>query len=225
VKSLTCVAIALTVASGGSAGVAASQESERIYQNKEVAALPVVTYEAKPGYTAEAMRQSITGEVVLEGVVRRDGRVTDIRVIRALHADLDREAVETFAKWTFKPGRLKNGEAVPVQISVMMSFQLRDGPDRIYEAGRDVTAPTVVTEVKPVYPAEDRAAGRTGVVGLECIVRRDGTPSDIVVTKPLYPSLDEAAVAALKQWRFKPGARGLTDVSVRIQLTMSFALK
>ena len=79
-----------------------------------------------------------------------------------------------------------------------------------------------MTEVKPVYSAEDRAAGRTGVVGLECIVRRDGTPSDIVVTKPLYPSLDEAAVAALKQWRFKPGARGLTDVSVRIQLTMSF---
>jgi TonB family protein len=225
-KSLACaVAIVLALPSAASIALATSQDTERVYQGKEVAVLPVVTYDAKPKYSAEAMRQAVTGEVVVEGVVRRDGHVTDIRVVRALHPDLDREAVETFGKWTFKPGRLKNGEAVPVQISVMMAFQLRGGPDRIYEPGPDVTAPTIVTEVKPVYPQADQDAGRTGAVGLECIVRRDGTPSDIVVTKPLYPSLDEAAVAALKQWRFKPGARGLTNVSVRIQLTMSFDLR
>jgi protein TonB len=200
-------------------------QGERVYENKEVWTAPVLTYDAKPRYPPDVMRAGITGEVTLEGVVRPDGHVTDIRIVRSLHPDLDREAVDTFGKWDFKPGRLRNGDAVAVRISVAMAFNLRQSPDPVYDPGRDVAAPTVVTEVKPEYPDADRAAGRTGVVGLECVVRRNGVCSDIVVTKRLYPSLDEAAVAALKQWRFKPGTRGLTDVSVRIQLTMAFDLK
>jgi TonB family protein len=200
-------------------------QDERVYESKEVWTLPVIAHEVKPKYSPDAMRAGVVGEVTLEGVVRTDGHVTDVRVVRPLHPDLDREAVDTFRKWEFKPGLSRNGQAVAVRISVMMSFTLRDSPDPVFEPGGDITTPTIVSEVKPEYPDADRAAGRTGVVGLECVVRRNGACSEIVVTKPLYPSLDEAAVAALKQWRFKPGTRGLTDVSVRIQLTMSFDLR
>jgi TonB family protein len=207
-----------------SAAVWAQENNQPVYESKDVSVQPVLIEEAKPKYTPDAMREGVEGSILLEGVVQTNGTVTDIRVVRALRPDLDAEAVKSFEKWRFKPGQ-NDARAVAVRISVAVAFSLGERPDPVYEVGGAITAPTLLTEVKPVYPDADREAGRTGVVGLECVVRRNGVPSDIVVTKRLYPSLDEAAVAALKQWRFKPGARGQTDVSVRIQLTMSFDLR
>ena len=223
----TALPLALMCQAGSASDIAvrpnaASQEKEQVYETKDVAALPVVTYQAPPFYPFDAMHDGVQGGVQLDGVVSPSGRVSNVRVLRALRPDLDAEAVKCFEKWRFKPAQMKDGRPVAVRVSVEMNFSLSKGPDPVFEAGGKIAAPTVVTEVKPAYSDEDRAAGRTGEVALECVVRRNGIPTDIVVTRRLYPSLDEAAVAALKQWRFKPGARGRIDVSVRIQLTMSF---
>jgi TonB family protein len=201
------------------------QESERVYSVDEVSKKPVPTRRPPVMYPAEAQRDGVTGSVTVEGVVGTDGKVHDVRLVRSLRADLDREAVKNFSNWEFTPGRLQSGEAVAVRLSHAISYSLQARPDPVYDVGPGISAPRVLTKVEPVYSDEDRAAGRSGEVGVECVVRRNGTCSDIVVTKRLYPSLDEAAVAALKQWRFKPGARGLADVSVRIQLTMSFEMR
>jgi len=82
--------------------------------------------EAKPNYTAEAMRAKIQGRVTLEAVVLSDGTVGPVRIIRSLDPTfgLDQEAIKTAKKWRFTPGT-RLGQAVPVLVVIEMDFTLR----------------------------------------------------------------------------------------------------
>jgi protein TonB len=88
---------------------------------------PVVTKEAKPRYTAAAMKSKIEGIVEMEAVVLTDGTVGEVRVVRSLDKEfgLDDAAVEALKKWRFTPAR-REGIAVPVLVTVEMTFTLRD---------------------------------------------------------------------------------------------------
>ena len=83
--------------------------------------------EAKPNYTAEAMRAKIQGRVTLEAVVLVDGSVGQVRVIRSLDPTfgLDQEAIRTAKRWRFSPGTDRFGQPVPVLVVIEMDFTLR----------------------------------------------------------------------------------------------------
>ena len=87
--------------------------------------IPRVLKEVKPQYTADAMRAKIQGSVVLECVVQTDGTVGDVRVIRSLDTTygLDQEAIKAAKQWKFAPGT-RNGEPVPVMVSIELTFTL-----------------------------------------------------------------------------------------------------
>ena len=88
---------------------------------------PIVVSEKKPSYTPEAMRKKIEGSLELETVVTKEGKPTEIRIIRSLDKEtgLDKKAVEALEEWTFKPAT-KDGKAVAVKVKVEMTFTLRD---------------------------------------------------------------------------------------------------
>jgi TonB family protein len=88
---------------------------------------PAIVKETKPGYTADAMRAKIQGTVELEAIVLIDGSVGEVRVVRSLDKEygLDEQAVKALKQWRFKPG-MKDGVAVPVLVTVEMSFSIRD---------------------------------------------------------------------------------------------------
>lgn len=85
---------------------------------------PRLLREVRADYTDEARRANITGEVVLEIVVRRDGKVGDIRILRRLDQGLDQRAVQAVRQWRFAPATLK-GAAVDVVVEVGVEFKLR----------------------------------------------------------------------------------------------------
>ncbi len=89
--------------------------------------LPRVIKDAKPQYTAAAMKAKIQGGVHVEMVVLTDGTPDAIRITRSLDAEhgLDEEAMKAAAQWRFEPGRRPNGTAVPVLITLEMTFTLR----------------------------------------------------------------------------------------------------
>jgi TonB family protein len=78
----------------------------------------------KPDYSEEARRKSVEGEVVLEIVVRRDGAVGDVRVLRGLGHGLDQLAVQAVRQWRFSPAQ-RQGVPVDVLVEVAVEFQLR----------------------------------------------------------------------------------------------------
>ena len=64
--------------------------------------------------------------------------------------------------------------------------------------------PETVRSIAPEYPESCRSKGIEGSVGLKVSVDAAGRPTDIKIVKSAHPDLDKAAVAAVKQWLFKP---------------------
>ena len=88
-----------------------------------------------------------------------------------------------------------------------------------------VKPPVLVREVKPKYTkgAMDRQV--QGSVELEAVVKTDGTVGEVRVTKSLDPELDDEAISALKEWRFRPGTKDAKAVDVQVQIELTFTLK
>ena len=96
-----------------------------------------------------------------------------------------------------------------------------------YRPGSGITLPTVLREVKPAYTADAMRAKVQGSVWLECIVMPDGSVGDVKVTRSLDPifGLDQEAIKAAKQWRFRPGMRQGDPVPVIITIELTFTLR
>jgi len=59
---------------------------------------------------------------------------------------------------------------------------------------------------------------------LDCVVRENGTVSDIEVKVSPDPKLNQAAIDALRQWRFKPGMKEGAPVPVKATIEINFKL-
>jgi protein TonB len=95
------------------------------------------------------------------------------------------------------------------------------GPLRV---GGDVKAPVVIRRVEPMYPEEARAARVSGIVIVETTIDTNGVVRNAVVLKDLPYGLGDAALAAVKQWTFKPGTIEGKTVDVIFNLTINFKL-
>jgi len=97
----------------------------------------------------------------------------------------------------------------------------------IYQPGNGVTWPTVIKEVKPQYTSDAMRAKVQGVVVLQCIVNADGTVGNVEVVRSLDPTfgLDQEAIKAAKQWRFRPSMRLGQPVSVQVRLELEFTIR
>jgi TonB family protein len=96
-----------------------------IYRPGGAVTAPRVITATTPTYTNDALRQKIQGTVVLELVVTREGRPSQIRVVRSLDpAGLDEQALIAAAHWQFEPGRLA-GTPVDVLVTLMLDFWIR----------------------------------------------------------------------------------------------------
>ncbi len=85
---------------------------------------PRLLREVKADYTEDARQRGIAGDVVLEIVVRRDGSVGDVRILRGLAGGLNDRAVQAVRQWRFAPAR-RLGAAVDVIVEVAVEFKLR----------------------------------------------------------------------------------------------------
>src|SRR4051812_7225117 len=95
-----------------------------------------------------------------------------------------------------------------------------------YKPGNGVTNPVLVKEVKPSYTEGAMRRRVQGTVEMSVVVLRDGSVADGVrVTKSLDEELDQQAIIAVKQWRFRPGTKDGEAVNVQVTIEMSFTLK
>jgi len=85
---------------------------------------PRLLREVKAQYTEDARTRGVTGDVVLEIVIRSDGSVGDVKVLRGLGFGLDERAVTAVRSWKFSPAR-RLGTPVDVIVEVEVEFSLR----------------------------------------------------------------------------------------------------
>ena len=75
-------------------------------------------------YPAEAVRDGVQGRVMVEFVINKDGKISDVKVVKGVSEELDAEAVKVIAaspKW--KPGKV-NGEKVRCSMTIPVEFRL-----------------------------------------------------------------------------------------------------
>jgi TonB family protein len=85
---------------------------------------PFPLFAEKPQYTVEARKSRAEGMVVIRGIVRRNGLVTDLKILTGLGSGLDESAMEVIkTKWRFIPGTF-NGKPVDVMTDIQVRFFL-----------------------------------------------------------------------------------------------------
>jgi protein TonB len=91
--------------------------------------------------------------------------------------------------------------------------------------GGNIRAPRKTLDVRPVYPASMRAAGREGQVPMEAVISADGSVSYVrVLSAQVHPDFAIAAVDAVRQWRFTPTLLNGQPVEVVMTVNVQFGL-
>jgi len=109
-------------------------------------------------------------------------------------------------------------------------FDIPEGPPPVEPegpimVGGDVKAPEKLSAPPPIYTEIARKARIQGVVIVQAIIDKEGNVTNVKVLKPLPMGLDQAAVEAIKKWKFKPATLNGKPVAVYYNLTVNFQLQ
>lgn len=92
--------------------------------------------------------------------------------------------------------------------------------------GKTVAAPRILHRTEPRYPEEARRAGAEGTVVVKIEIREDGHPGAIIVVcSSGLASFDEAALQAIRTWRFVPAQEVESGRAVRCYTTISIVFQ
>jgi bla regulator protein blaR1 len=161
----------------------------------------------QPIYPAVAKKAGLEGVVTLSVTVLKDGSVSNMQVIKG-DPVLAKSALDAVRQWQFAP--LDKPSAVT---KIEISFSLEDA-----------TKPVPTYQPTPVYTPEAKAAKTQGTVILGVTVEADGTAGDVKVIRGLDKGLDQAAVDAVKTWKFKPATKAGKPIPAKMTIETTFKL-
>ena len=89
--------------------------------------------------------------------------------------------------------------------------------------GDNIEAARLVNRVQPIYPPLARQTRISGTVKLRAIIGKDGTVQELQLISG-HPLLVQAALDAVKQWRYQPTLVNSEPVEVDTEIDVIFAL-
>jgi len=115
---------------------------------------------------------------------------------------------------------MMNASGISSVVTESISSSGPGGPVRV---GGNIRPPTRTHVVEPAYPPTARAAGIQGVIILEIVIGTDGAVSNARVLRSI-PLLDQAALDAVRQWRYEPTLLNGVPTPVIMTATVNFSL-
>jgi protein TonB len=97
-------------------------------------------------------------------------------------------------------------------------------PPKLVRVGGTIREPRKILHVAPIYPEFARQARAEGAVIIEAILDATGKVESVKVLRS-QPLLDEAAVRAVRQWRYTPTELNGVPVPVLMTITVRFSLE
>jgi TonB family protein len=91
----------------------------------------------------------------------------------------------------------------------------------IYQVGRDIPPPTRIKKAPVIYPEDALAAGIEGAVSVDLVIDQMGRVVDAQVRRSV-PLLDDAALQAVRSWRYNPAIVNGHAVPVRMTVLVPF---
>jgi TonB family protein len=123
--------------------------------------------------------------------------------------------------------QLTGGNAAVVSHSVPAahSAAAQDAAPQRVRVGGNVAAANLITKVAPVYPADMKAQRLEGTVLLQAVISKEGVPQSLnVQNADVNRAFVDAAIDAVKQWRYRPTLLNGEPVEVITTITVNFTL-
>jgi len=98
------------------------------------------------------------------------------------------------------------------------------GGSSAFRVGDGVMPPALLSKVEPEYTEEARLAKYQGTVIVSVAIGTDGAAQSMKVVRGLGLGLDEQAIKAISQWKFKPGTKDGQSVPVMATIEVNFRL-
>lgn len=138
--------------------------------------------------------------------------------------------MEVYSRFLRNQGRTSEAEVMDARAMTIRKAliekqsSVQPGSQTPYRVSAITKAPTLAYKVEPQYTEEARAEKITGTVLLYIVVEPNGVASNIKLLHGVGFGLDEKAVEAINQWRFKPGTNNGVPVAVEAQVEVNFKL-
>lgn len=192
-------------------------------------------------YPKEAIEKGIEGRVFIEFIIEKDGSVSHAKILRDVGGGCGEEAMRVVQLLKFKKAGMQNGKPVRMYYSLPVTFKLMDKEEK-KESNMDESEDEVCLNVDemPVYegdigrfisqklryPAMARSNKIQGNVYLSFIIEKDGSVSNVKITKDIGSGCGEEAIRVVSMLKFKkPGMRKGRPVRMLYSLSVAFNLK
>jgi TonB family protein len=138
--------------------------------------------------------------------------------------------MELYGRFLRGQGRTMEAEVIEARAAnvrktlIDAATSKRAANGQVYRVGNGTTPPSLLKKLEPEYTEEARVEKIAGTVLLTVVIETDGTASSFQILKGVGFGLDEKAVEAISQWKFKPGTRDGAPVPVQAQIEVNFRL-
>ncbi len=206
----------------------------------------------EPDYPPEAIAAQIQGDVFLDVLIGKNGKVKNISVSSG-DPILAHAAVSAVKYWRYEPWA-SGGNNVETKTTVTIHFVLTKGPidcpghtganysfsprssegamqespengeNEVFKIGKNVKPPHAVYQPDPEYSEKARQARIEGVVLVQAIVTPEGTVARVKMERVIGYGLDQKAIDAVCQWKFDPATKDGKPVAIPITVEISFHL-
>ena len=174
----------------------------------------------------------VYGLMVATGVVRQPAFVAPIEAVFIPETTQPEEQPQVKIKPEIEqpvavdqpPPELQVEEAVtpPSDVPIPASANAIAGSQQQGAPAKDLKTSN---RVDPTYPPASRRAGEQGTVRLKVLVDTNGRPSNVEVTQSSgSPRLDQAAIDAVRKWRFEAATDGEKKIQAYTQVAVTFKL-
>ncbi len=116
-------------------------------------------------------------------------------------------------------------QTTPAPTDTNPAAQAPKYPVAPYHLGGDVRPPVLIHRVEPEFSEQARRAKFSGQVQVYLWVDTEGVPSHLRVVRGVGMGLDEEAIKAISQYRFKPATLNGEPVTVDLYITVTFIMK
>jgi TonB family protein len=198
---------------------------------------PLVIYQVDPEMTQEARDLKFRGFVLVNLIVNAKGVPENVHILRGVGLGLDERAVEAVRQYRFRPA-MENGQPVSVELNIQVNYNMVDSPQAQGPNPRPgtlsavappkmrdgATAPVILRQVEPEYSEAARKAKAGGLVLVNLTVDKKGRPQHVHVVHGVGNGLDEKAIDAVRQYRFKPAMKNDKPVQEALNIEVNFQI-
>ena len=191
----------------------------------------------RAAYPEIAQQNKISGEVIVKAVVGEAGDIIETELVSG-DATLAPAALEAVKQWKFEPF-IKSGKPVRVVTKLPFEFEFLENldakgnaisvpatsnsPASRFHFASSVKDTTLLHKVYPAYPPLAMAARISGTVFLAATITKEGGVQNLHLISG-HPMLVNAALDAVRQWRYRPFLLKGEPVEVLTTITVNFQM-